>query len=312
MPLKIPAALLLAALFATAQTAQVKTLRVDVLSTMLAEQGIGEWGFAALVEADGRRILFDTGARPRTVLENAREMKIDLSGVTDVILTHNHPDHTGGLVTLRRDAALKNPAALSRAHAGRGIFFERPDGWMAGVRKEYEAAGGKFVEYDAPAQLAPGVWLTGPVERVYPERNWGGFGGPGMVRTPQGEREDNVPEDQSLVVDTGRGLVVISGCGHAGIINTLEYARKRVRRAPVHAVLGGFHLFLADEATLKWTAGKMKEFGVENFLGAHCTGIEAVYRIRELAGLSRRTAAVGAVGSRFELGKGLSPGRLAQ
>ncbi len=312
MPSKVLAGILLAAAFAAAQTARVKSLRVDVLSTMLADQGIGEWGFAALVEADGRRILFDTGARPGTVLQNAREMKIDFSGVTDVILSHNHSDHTGGLVTLRRDAALNNPAALGRAHVARGIFFERPDAWMAGVRKDYEAAGGKFVEYDAPARLAPGVWLTGPVERIHPERNWGGFGGPGMVRTPHGDREDNVPEDQSLVIDTDRGLVVISGCAHAGIVNTLEYARKKIRRAPVHAVLGGLHLFTANEATLEWTASKMKEFGVENFLGAHCTGIEAVYRIRALAGLTRRTAAVGAVGSRFELGMGLAPGRLAQ
>jgi 7,8-dihydropterin-6-yl-methyl-4-(beta-D-ribofuranosyl)aminobenzene 5'-phosphate synthase len=239
-------------------------------------------------------------------------MKIDLSQVPDVLLSHNHPDHTGGLVTLRRDAASRNAAALARAHVGRGIFYGRPGDWMAGVRKEYEAAGGKFVEYAAPAELAPGVWLTGPVERVHPERNWGGFGGPSLVRTPDGEREDDVPEDQSLVIDTGRGLVVIAGCAHAGIVNTLEYARSKIRRAPIHAVIGGFHLFTADDATLQWTAAKLKEFGVENFLGAHCTGIEAVYRIRELAGLSRRTAAVGAVGSSFELGKGLSPGRLAR
>src|SRR5277367_6070407 len=73
---------------------QVKTLKVTILSTMLADDGIGEWGFAALVEADGHKILFDTGARPNTVLENARELKLDLSDVQDVILSHFHDDHT--------------------------------------------------------------------------------------------------------------------------------------------------------------------------------------------------------------------------
>src|SRR6266850_6859676 len=90
--------------FAGAQnTHRVRTLRIQVLSTMLADdEGIGEWGFAALVEADGHQFLFDTGARPDTVLTNARALGVDLSGVQDVILSHNHGDHTGGLVTLRR------------------------------------------------------------------------------------------------------------------------------------------------------------------------------------------------------------------
>ena len=76
---------------------QVRDLKIRVLSTMLADgAGVGEWGFAALVEVDGRRILFDTGARPQTVLANAAELKIAPDGITDVILSHNHGDHTGG------------------------------------------------------------------------------------------------------------------------------------------------------------------------------------------------------------------------
>src|SRR3981081_2519777 len=73
---------------------EVKQLKVTILSTMLADNGIGEWGFAALVEADGRQLLVDTGARPETVLSNVRDLKIDLSGITDVVLTHHHDDHT--------------------------------------------------------------------------------------------------------------------------------------------------------------------------------------------------------------------------
>jgi 7,8-dihydropterin-6-yl-methyl-4-(beta-D-ribofuranosyl)aminobenzene 5'-phosphate synthase len=114
------------------------------------------------------------------------------------------------------------------------------------------------------------------------------------------------------VINTDRGLVVISGCGHAGIINTLEYARKKIRDAPVHAAIGGFHLFAADDEKLQWTAGKLREFGLQNLLGAHCTGIEATYRLRELAGLSRRTAAVAAVGAEFRLGEAMKPGNISK
>jgi 7,8-dihydropterin-6-yl-methyl-4-(beta-D-ribofuranosyl)aminobenzene 5'-phosphate synthase len=99
---------------------------------------------------------------------------------------------------------------------------------------------------------------------------------------------------------------VVSGCGHAGIINTLEYAREVVRQAPVVAAVGGFHLFGASDATLEWTGNKLKLFNLQYLLGAHCTGIEAVYRLRAMLGLTRKTAVVGAVGSSFTLETGIS------
>ena len=79
---------------------------------MLADEGFGEWGFAALVEVDGRRILFDTGANDDTVQRNLKAMKLDLSDVEHVILSHNHDDHTTGLLTLRRQFAAASPKAL--------------------------------------------------------------------------------------------------------------------------------------------------------------------------------------------------------
>src|SRR6266481_4844965 len=128
---------------------QVKTLKVTILSTMLADEGIGEWGFAALVESDGHRILVDTGARPETVLSNLHDLNLDLSNVKEVIITHNHDDHVGGLLTLRREFMKKNPDALSVAHVGKGIFYSRPDSGgkegnpMVALRQEYESIGGK-------------------------------------------------------------------------------------------------------------------------------------------------------------------------
>lgn len=298
-----------------AATATVRSLKITILSTMVADEGIGEWGFAALVEADGNRILYDTGARPTTVLENARELKIDLAGVRDVILSHNHGDHTGGLVTLRRELSRQNPAALSRAHVAPGIFYSRPDGRggeansTIAVRREYEALGGTIIEHTKPAELFPGVWLTGPVPRLYPERNWSVTG---QVVTPAGAVEDTIPEDQALIFNTDRGLVMLTGCGHAGIVNILDYARHIVRPAPIYAAVGGFHLFAADDAKLDWTAAKLHDMGIQNILGAHCTGLHTVYYLKEKLGLPRQQCLVGAVGAVFTLDKGIAPGRLAQ
>jgi 7,8-dihydropterin-6-yl-methyl-4-(beta-D-ribofuranosyl)aminobenzene 5'-phosphate synthase len=296
--------------------AQIHALKVTLLSTMLVGDptGIGEWGFSALVEADGHRVLLDTGAHPDTVLQNAHDLKIDLSDVQDVILTHNHWDHVSGLITLRKEMMKKNPAALSKVYVARGIFYSRPsehgeDNRMIALKQEYDATGGKFVELENAAEIFPGAWLSGPVPRKYPERNWSGTG---KVQTPAGLVEDTIPEDQSLVLNTPEGLVVITGCGHAGIVNILTFAREQFPNEPVEAVIGGLHLFPATDQQLDWTADKMKEFKVANLVGAHCTGIEAVYRIRERLALPRSAAVVGTVGSTFVLGEGIHPGELAK
>ena len=296
--------------------AQLRTLKITVLSTMLVGDrlGIGEWGFAGLVEGDGHRVLVDTGGHPDTVLQNARDLNIDLSSVKEVVLTHNHDDHTAGLLTLRRELMKKNPAALSVVHVAKGIFYSRPSpagegNSMIAIRAQYEATGGKLIEHDGAVELFPGAWLTGPVPRKFPERNWSVKG---KVQTPQGLVEDTIPEDQSLVLDTPQGVVVVTGCGHAGIVNVLTYASQQFPGQPVDAIVGGLHLFPASDEQLTWTADKLKELKVASLMGAHCTGIEAVYRIRDRAGLTRKTAVVGTVGATYVLGEGMHPGPLAK
>jgi hypothetical protein len=116
----------------------------------------------------------------------------------------------------------------------------------------------------------------------------------------------------ALIVETKEGLVIVSGCGHAGIVNTCEYARALTGQPRILAAIGGFHLFPATDEQIEWTARKLRGFGLEYLLGAHCTGLEAVYRIRKIARLDRATAVVGAVGSSFTLGRGIDPLRVAR
>ena len=295
---------------------QIEALKVHIISTMLATRGLGEWGFSALVEANGHWILIDTGHDPDIVLGNAQQMGVDLSQVTDVVLSHFHPDHTGGLMKLRQELLKTNPEALARIHVGKGFFSSRraPGGaeevnLMIAKKSALESTGARFFVHDKPTELFPGVWVTGPVPRERPERNWSGSL---EVKTGDHWVEDTVPDSQSLVLDTEKGLVVLSGCGHAGIVNTLEYARTAIRSAPIHAAIGGFHLLNADDKQLTWTSTQLRAMGLEHFLGAHCTGIEAVFRIREEAGLSRQTCVVGAVGATFSLEDGLDPRQLAR
>jgi 7,8-dihydropterin-6-yl-methyl-4-(beta-D-ribofuranosyl)aminobenzene 5'-phosphate synthase len=162
---------------------------------------------------------------------------------------------------------------------------------------------------EKPRQIAPGIWLTGPVPRKYPEQNWT----KGLKRrTSSGLVDDNVAEDMSLIVETDRGLVVLTGCGHAGIVNIVTHARQIMRNAPVYAVIGGMHLYEQDTNHLDWAADELHAAGVKQILAAHCTGIEATMHLRRRLGLTRKTAPVGAVGATFDLEKGINAGDIAR
>lgn len=310
--------LLLLALAAPAHAEKVKALKITVLVTNVAGEpwaGRGEWGFAALVEADGKRILYDTGASPDLALANAEAMGIDLSDIEEVVLSHNHRDHTAGLLRMRETLAKKNPKALSIVHVGAGMFEPRwakngQDGnHVAAIRRAYEATGGRFVVHDGPVELLSGIWLTAPVPRRHPEKNW--MRHAFEVDTPKGRIEDTVSEDGALAIETADGTVVLTGCGHAGVVNISDEAR-RVTKAPTYAMIGGLHLYQADDPTLQWTSDQLRAAGIRHLLAAHCTGFEATDRLRALAGMNRKTAVVAGVGSTFELGKGISTLSLAR
>jgi 7,8-dihydropterin-6-yl-methyl-4-(beta-D-ribofuranosyl)aminobenzene 5'-phosphate synthase len=295
----------------------VSDLRITMLSTNLAGNpgmsGMGEWGFAALVEVGDQRWLFDTGHRAMTVLNNAVELDLPLDEVTDVILSHNHIDHVGGLLELRKAGMKKNPAALGRVHVAEGALWSRladkdQAEWndFLSIREDYEELGGEVMVHDGVVELHPGVWLTGPIDRTYEEQS--PMRGGKLVRPDGSLGPDDVPEDMAMVFDTVDGLVVLAGCGHAGLINTLEHAQKTVRpEAKVHAVVGGLHLAGISAEKLDWTGEKLVELGLEHLHGGHCTGIAPVYHLREVVGLPRESAIVGAVGATFELGKGITP-----
>lgn len=292
--------------FCFGQSNLVNDFKITILSTMLSDTHIGEWGFSALVEVDGEKILFDTGSRPNTVFQNAIELNIDLSNIKNVYLSHNHKDHTGGLLFLKT----KYPNSFVNAHVGEGIFYSRPnknggDHYLLKNKRDLIQEGVKFIFHKQPNQIIPKVWTTGQIPRKYDEKNWSQLGK--MIDQNGNMQEDIIPEDQSLFFDTKKGIVLISGCGHAGIINTLEYVSKIFPNRPIYKILGGFHLLKLDAEKLKWTADKMKSFGVNYFVGAHCTGINSTYILRKFMDSTKNRVLIGSVGT-FITPNGIIPG----
>ena len=299
-------ALLFLPMISFGQNPKIKDFKITILSTMLSDFHTGEWGFSAMIEVDGERILFDAGSRENTVVQNAKELNINLNNIDNIYLSHNHKDHTGGLITLKKEY----PNSFKKAHVGEGIFYSRPnaegdDNYILSNKNTLENLGIKFISHKNPTQLIPGLWTTGQVPRKYDEKNWSGVSK--MIDSKGNIVEDIIPEDQSLFFDTENGIVLISGCGHAGLANTLDYVQKIIPGRPIYKIIGGFHLLKLNNDKLEWTAKKMREAGVNYFVGAHCTGLNSTYSIRNFLGLTSESALVGSVGTVITA-KGIFPG----
>lgn len=231
-------------------------------------------------------LLLDFGGSPDGVVRNIPPLQLDLSKVEAMVLSHGHFDHFGGMENLVRSfiPAGKLPLPL---YVGKEAFARRylanPNGItvdLDALSKEKVAALGLEVrEINSPTAILPGVLLTGEVPRVTPFEQ----GSPLMEIERGGVREkDYFPGELSLVFNlAGRGLVVVSACAHAGIVNTVRWAKESTGVEKVHAVLGGFHLSGAPEEKINKTVEALQQFNPDFIVPMHCTGFTATKVISE-------------------------------
>jgi 7,8-dihydropterin-6-yl-methyl-4-(beta-D-ribofuranosyl)aminobenzene 5'-phosphate synthase len=266
-----------------------------------------EHGFAALVRLRRgdreHRILFDTGITPDGLVENMRRLELDPRDVEAIVLSHGHFDHVGGMQGLVRELGAANvpivihPAAWSRRRLA--LPGRQPVEIAAPSRGALEGAGFAIVERREPSFLLDGALLvTGEVDRTTPFER-------GLAPSHQAcrhgawEPDPLVLDDQALVADVrGRGLVVLTGCGHAGIVNTLRYVQRLTGREQLHAVVGGFHLNGPRfEPLIEPTCDAFAELAPDYLVPTHCTGWRATHA---LAARFPSAFLQNAVGTRFE------------
>jgi 7,8-dihydropterin-6-yl-methyl-4-(beta-D-ribofuranosyl)aminobenzene 5'-phosphate synthase len=251
-------------------------LQITVLADnyVAAPNLLAEHGLSMLIEADGCRILFDTG-QSRVAMHNADILGIHLSRLDAVVLSHGHFDHTGGLADLLQEhsppAVFLHPAAAEPKYARSEEPPHRSIGMPKSSRQALDAFQGRVVWTQSPTEVVPGVWCTGEIPRLQGnDQSTSGFFLEAECRTP-----DPLADDQALYMDTPKGLVVIAGCAHAGVVNTLDQVCSLTGRKEVHTLAGGFHLGRTSHEQMERTANAIGRRNCRLLAPCHCTGMGA-------------------------------------
>jgi 7,8-dihydropterin-6-yl-methyl-4-(beta-D-ribofuranosyl)aminobenzene 5'-phosphate synthase len=252
-------------------------IRITTLSENTAHIGefLGEWGLSILVETDDKKVLLDCGKTVSTIY-NADTLGIDLHSVDKIVLSHGHYDHTGGLSSvlrrMRKQVEIIAHPDVWQAKYARGENI--PDRYI-GIpfqRAELESLGAHFILSTHPVQIDDIISTTGEVLMVteYEQIDKGLF-----VKEGDTWRPDDLLDDRSLIVKSTKGLVIIAGCAHRGIINTIYHARQITGVEEVYAVIGGSHLMNTSEERIWQTIASFREMGVEKLGLCHCTDLPA-------------------------------------
>ncbi|MCX6003103.1 MAG: MBL fold metallo-hydrolase [Chloroflexi bacterium] len=253
-------------------------LKITTLSenTVDAMGLLGEWGLSVLVETDTANILMDAG-QSLSAGHNASVMGIDLSKVDKIVLSHGHSDHTGGLQNVLRQMRKKveviaHPDVWTAKYSGQRED-KRKDIGMPFLLKDLESLGASFKLSREPVRITDNIMTTGEVpmvtdfEQITPNRFY--------VKGKSGWQSDELLDDMALIINTKSGLVVVLGCGHRGVINTLYHSQKLIGRKEVRMVIGGCHLINASAERVHMTIAALKELDVQKVGMSHCTGLPA-------------------------------------
>ncbi len=235
---------------------------------------MAEWGFGVLVETDTVNILLDAG-QSALASHNADIIGVDLSKIDKIVLSHGHFDHTGGLRhvlgKIQKEVEIIAHPDVWAAKYSRSQGQDRYVG-IPFQRQELESAGARFNLTAKPVKITDNIITTGEVPMV---TDFEEIDANLYIKEDNDFKPDELLDDQALIINTEPGLVVILGCAHRGLINTLYHAQKLTGVKQIHLVLGGCHLFDANEERMRLTIAALRELGIQRIGVSHCTGMPA-------------------------------------
>ena len=252
---------------------------MSIKATVLCENyiygkagAIAEHGWAVYLETNQGNFLFDTG-QGKGIINNALYFQKDLSRIEGIIISHHHYDHTGGLLSvLEQTGKVKvysHPDLFKNSYSLRdGV--ERNIG-IPFRRKILESRGAEFIFNTGVAEIAPGMMLSGEIPR---KTSFETGDKKLLLKNEKGYIQDIVADDQTLIANTNKGLVIVLGCSHSGIVNIVNYAIEKTGQQHIHAIFGGTHLDRASETTKSKSIEALKQFDIDKIGTSHCTGLE--------------------------------------
>jgi 7,8-dihydropterin-6-yl-methyl-4-(beta-D-ribofuranosyl)aminobenzene 5'-phosphate synthase len=244
---------------------------------------VGEHGLSILVRTPRAHLLFDTGA-DKALAHNANALGLSLDLVDAVILSHGHYDQAGGLPDVLDSSRPKTVYMHPDALRPRFVRQDSPPPRAIGLPERSHAALNGMMDRVhwtlQPCHVRSGVRATGPIPRWTSFEDTGGA----FCLDPECATDDPISDDQAVWFETQRGVVVLLGCAHAGVVNTLYYVAEVAGTSRFHAVIGGMHLLTADEQRLRATANALEHYHVEVVAPCHCTGETATAYLAERLG----------------------------
>lgn len=250
------------------------SIKITTLSENTAGLGVlAEWGLSILVEGDGVRILLDT-SQSITVAHNAQLLSIDLSEIDKLVISHGHYDHTGGMKDVLAQTGaidvIAHPDMWTEKYAIYGDF-QRYIG-IPFAREELESLGASFQLTKDPVWITDNIVTTGeiPMTNDYEQIDAGMF-----IKVGDSFEPDQLLDDLALGIKTEAGLVIVLGCGHRGMVNTIRHLQQITGEQRVYGVLGGTHLISATPERLALTTADLRQIGVQKLGVSHCTGFNA-------------------------------------